>query len=168
MTRTRTKQKQSSPPNDLVSGPVLARWLGVTDKTVREMAKAGIVVRVKRGLYKLEDSVTRYCERIRRTASQRGGEASLATLRDERIRIAKEQADALALKNAAARGELLDAGAVEADWSTTLRNVRAGMLAVPSRTAARLPHLTPHDVAEIDAEVRAVLTEIGTGTSSPI
>jgi len=26
---------------------------------------------------------------------------------------------------------------------------------------ARLPHLTPHDAAEIDAEVRAVLTEVG-------
>jgi hypothetical protein len=26
-----------------------------------------------------------------------------------------------------------------------------------------LPHLTVHDVAEIDAEVRAVLTELGEG-----
>ena len=37
------------------------------------------------------------------------------------------------------------------------------MLAVPSRVAQRLPHLTAHDVAEIDAEVRAVLAEIGKG-----
>jgi hypothetical protein len=37
------------------------------------------------------------------------------------------------------------------------------MLAVPSRVAARLPHLTAYDVAEIDAEVRVVLTEIGNG-----
>jgi hypothetical protein len=36
------------------------------------------------------------------------------------------------------------------------------MLAVPSRCAVRLPHLTPHDVTEIDGEVRAVLTDIGT------
>ena len=43
-----------------------------------------------------------------------------------------------------------------------LRMVLAGMLAVPSRCAARLPHLTPHDLAEIDAEIRAALTEIGT------
>ncbi|KRQ99298.1 hypothetical protein [Bradyrhizobium valentinum] len=42
-----------------------------------------------------------------------------------------------------------------------LRTVRAGMLAVPSRVAARLPHLSKHDVAEIDAEIRAVLGEIG-------
>jgi phage terminase Nu1 subunit (DNA packaging protein) len=42
-----------------------------------------------------------------------------------------------------------------------LRTVRAGMLAVPSRVVQRLPHLTAHDVTEIDGEVRAVLTEIG-------
>jgi hypothetical protein len=30
---------------------------------------------------------------------------------------------------------------------------------VPSRVAARLPHLTAHDGAEIDAEIRTVLAE---------
>jgi hypothetical protein len=35
------------------------------------------------------------------------------------------------------------------------------MLAVPSRVAARLPHLSKHDVAEIDAEIRAALAELG-------
>jgi terminase small subunit / prophage DNA-packing protein len=146
---------------DAVSATRLARWLGVTTKTVRELAAKGIVERVGRGRYRLETSVSRYCDHIRRTASQRGGEASLATLRDERIRIAREQADALALKNAAARGEMLDAKEAEATWSSTLRNVRAGMLAVSSRCGSRLPHLTPHDIAEIDAEVRAALTELG-------
>ena len=34
------------------------------------------------------------------------------------------------------------------------------MLSVPSRVAQRLLHLMAHDVAEIDAEVRAMLTEI--------
>jgi hypothetical protein len=44
-----------------------------------------------------------------------------------------------------------------------LRTVRAGMLAVPSRMQQRLPHLTAHDVAKIDREVRTVLTLIGNG-----
>jgi hypothetical protein len=46
-------------------------------------------------------------------------------------------------------------------WSGVLRTVRAGMLAVPSGCAARLPHLSAHDAAEIDREVRDVLSEIG-------
>jgi phage terminase Nu1 subunit (DNA packaging protein) len=47
------------------------------------------------------------------------------------------------------------------EWSDILRTVRAGMLAVPTRCAAQLPHLTAHDVSEIDCEVRAVLAGIG-------
>jgi phage terminase Nu1 subunit (DNA packaging protein) len=85
----------------------------------------------------------------------------LARATAERARLAAAQADLAELKAAKQRGTLLDAAEVENEWSGVLRFVRAGMLAVPSRCAARLPHLTAHDVAEIDREVRAVLTEIG-------
>jgi phage terminase Nu1 subunit (DNA packaging protein) len=61
----------------------------------------------------------------------------------------------------AMRGELVEAVAVQAEWSDVLRTVRAGMLAVPSRVAARLPHLPKHDVAEVDAEIRTALTAMG-------
>jgi phage terminase Nu1 subunit (DNA packaging protein) len=37
-----------------------------------------------------------------------------------------------------------------------------GRLAKATRAAQRLPHLTTHDVSEIDLVVRAALTEIGT------
>jgi phage terminase Nu1 subunit (DNA packaging protein) len=40
------------------------------------------------------------------------------------------------------------------------RTIRAGMLRLPRRVAARLPHLTPQDVCELDREIRAVLTEL--------
>jgi phage terminase Nu1 subunit (DNA packaging protein) len=43
-----------------------------------------------------------------------------------------------------------------------LAQVRAALLAVPSRVAQRLPRVTAHDVSEIDAEIRAVLAEIET------
>ena len=48
-----------------VSAPVLARWLGVSGKTIYELAKAGVVVRANGGMYRLEESVRRYCEHIR-------------------------------------------------------------------------------------------------------
>jgi phage terminase Nu1 subunit (DNA packaging protein) len=86
----------------------------------------------------------------------------LAEVSRQRARLARAQADLAEMKSARQRGSLLDAEAVENEWSGILRTVRAGMLAVPSRVAQRLPHLGAHDIAEIDAEVRAVLTEIGT------
>jgi hypothetical protein len=47
------------------------------------------------------------------------------------------------------------------EWSSILRLVRTGVLAAPSRIGVRLSHLTPADLAAIDAELRAVLTELG-------
>ena len=60
-----TREDQNS-----VSAPVLARWLGLSGKTVYELAKAGVLVRANGGLYRLEESVTRYCEHIRRMAAR--------------------------------------------------------------------------------------------------
>jgi len=60
------------------------------------------------------------------------------------------------------RAALLPASEVEAEWTTILRTVRAGVLAAPGRCAARLPHVSAHDVACIDAELRAVLLELKT------
>lgn len=93
--------------------------------------------------------------------SARAGPLAKATA--ERGRLAAAQANLAEIKAAKLRGALVDAAEVEAEWSGVLRTARAGMLAVPSRVSQRLPHLTPHDVAEIDAEVRAALTEIGGG-----
>ncbi|MCK1638949.1 hypothetical protein IVA95_15400 [Bradyrhizobium sp. 157] len=42
-----------------------------------------------------------------------------------------------------------------------LRTLRAAMLAIPSQVAARLSRLSKHDLAEIDAEIRAVLSQAG-------
>lgn len=75
---------------------------------------------------------------------------------------AAAQADIAETKAAKLRCALVDAAEVEVVWGDVLRTVRAGMLAVPSRVSQRLPHLTAHDVSEIDLEVRAALTEIGT------
>jgi phage terminase Nu1 subunit (DNA packaging protein) len=84
---------------------------------------------------------------------------ALATTTRERGRLARAQASLAEMKAAKMRGELLDAAEVEREWGGVVRTVRAGMLAVPSRIGARLPHLDATDLDVIDREVRAVLTE---------
>jgi phage terminase Nu1 subunit (DNA packaging protein) len=59
------------------------------------------------------------------------------------------------------QGKLLSADAVLREWQATLGAVKSRMMAVSSRCATRLPHLSIHDVAEIDLEVRAGLEELG-------
>ncbi|MGY3614844.1 hypothetical protein [Bradyrhizobium sp. USDA 10063] len=68
----------------------------------------------------------------------------------ERGGLAAAQAVLTTIKAQNPRGELVEAAAVEAEWSDVLRTSRR-MLSVPSRVAVRLPHLSEHDVAEIDA-----------------
>jgi phage terminase Nu1 subunit (DNA packaging protein) len=145
---------------DIATTAELADLFGVSTRTVRDLAKRGIAVRRGRN-YVRDESTRRYCKHLRELATGRGGEAAITSATAERARLVKMQADQVELKNAALRGSMLDAGAVEREWSDVLRGVRAGLLAVPSRVAQRLPHLTPHDVAEIAAEVRVVLTELG-------
>lgn len=78
----------------------------------------------------------------------------------ERARLVREQADQVSLRNQKERGELIPAAEVERAWSGVLRQVRAGILAVPSRLRHALPHLTTDDIAEIDFELRRVLEEL--------
>ena len=144
-------------PNTITTA-ALADLLGISTRSIRQHAKDGILVRAGKE-FALAPSVRRYCDHLRKLATGRSGEAAISTATAERARLAKAQADHVELKNKRARGELVEASAVEAEWSSILRTVRAGMLAMPSRVQQRLPHLTPHDVGEIDAEVRAVLTE---------
>lgn len=72
----------------------------------------------------------------------------------------REQADREALRNAAARRELLSAVEVAYTWNSILRDLRAGFLALPGRVQVRLPHLSVADVAVIDREVRDCLTSL--------
>ena len=145
---------------DTIAAATLADMFGVTIRTITDLAKRGIIVRAGRG-YALRASVRGYCDHLRKLATGRGGDQAIASATAERARLAREQADHVAIKNAVARREFVPAAEVEAEWSGILRTVRAGMLVVPSRAAQRLPHLTAHDVSEIDQEVRAALTEIG-------
>ena len=96
--------------------------------------------------------------RLRRPPAAGEGHGESAVV--ERGRLAAAQAELAALRVATHRGELLDAGEVEREWIAILTAVRAGCLAIPSRIGSRL-HLSPADVAEVEAEVRAVLTALG-------
>jgi phage terminase Nu1 subunit (DNA packaging protein) len=143
----------------------LAVLFGVSDRVIREHTASGMLVKTGES-YALIPNVPTYCAHLRKLAMMRGGgEAAIATATVERGRLAKAQADHVETKNAKARGDLVAATDVEAEWTGIMRTVRAGMLAVPSRVSQRLPHLTAHDVSEIDREVREVLTAMGNATS---
>lgn len=159
-----TKEKSNGGPcPGTISGPELADLLGVHERTIRDLAKDGFVVKVGRSAYDRDASIRKYITHLREVAAGRGGEAGVVTLTAERARLAREQADAAAIKNASARGELVPAAQVAATWRGILTGVRARFLAVPSRVRTALPHLSRTEVDVIEREVRDALTECANG-----
>ena len=76
------QQIKGGAAEQLASGPELARWLGISGKAVYELAKAGILVRVSRDQFSLEETVRRYCEHLRQAVSQRGATVPEKTYHD--------------------------------------------------------------------------------------
>ncbi|MEM7695297.1 MAG: DNA packaging protein [Pseudomonadota bacterium] len=144
------------------SADELAALLGITQQRVSALLKAGVLIRPKRGAYPLAENVGRYCAHLRETASGRGGQDGVSELTAERARLAREQADRQALKNAELRGELVRADAVRERWEDVARTARARLLAIPSRIRGRLA-LSQDQVAILDREVRDALEGLADG-----
>ena len=148
------------------AGGALAAHLDLSVAAIAKLAKDGVIVRLDRGAYDMDASRINYIRHLRATAAGRGGVDAVESLSQERARLAKEQADGHAIKNAALRGEMVSVADVDATWSGIMSDVRAGILAIQSRVQQRVMSLTASDVAAIDAELREVLTALGNDSLS--
>ncbi|MDD9745513.1 MULTISPECIES: terminase small subunit [Marinovum] len=144
-----------------IGGKDLCELLSLSSGALTDLKKRGIAVHLGHDAYDLKATVRAYVEHLRGVASGRGGEEHTVQLSAERARLAKEQADAQALKNAKVRGDLVEASEVERTWADVLRQVRARILAVPSRLRSELPQLDTATVAALDRGLRDALTELG-------
>jgi phage terminase Nu1 subunit (DNA packaging protein) len=139
-----------------VTGENLANWLGISETQVTSFARRGVIVRAGRKGFELEASIRSYCQHLREQAV--GRKAGDAPMKD-RARLAKAQADSVEQKTAIRAGKLLDAEAVEAEWTGVCRTLRAGVMRIPRRAGARLG-LDAEQVRELDAECREILTAL--------
>ena len=147
-----------------ICGADLCDLLRLSPAALSGLVKRGIAVRMGHDACDLRETVGRYAEHLRGIASGRGGEAETLTLTGERARLARAQAEAVEMKNAQARGELVRAEDVERAWADTLRRVRSRILAVPSRVRQAV-ELQPDAAPAMDRELREALTELGEGAS---
>lgn len=147
------------PSPGVVSAAELGQWLNLAAPRVSALAREGRIPRRDDGRFDLQAAIRGYVESLR----LKSGSSALAAnpeLNQQKVRLARANAEKVEAANARARGELAALSDVEREWAGILRDVRAALLALPSRAAARLGHLTPHDVKTLDSEVRAVLEEL--------
>lgn len=144
------------PDPQTVSAAELADWLGLTPNRVHALARDGVLPRGGGKLFPLRDAIRAYCEHARAGAMGRRADTELAA---EKLRLARETADKVALQNAVARGDMLDARDVANEWRRIVTDLRAGVLAIPSRVAARLA-FDRTATAALDAEIRDAMEAI--------
>lgn len=151
----------------VVHEATLAALLGVNRSRIAQLVRDGVLRRAGRARFDLQASVRAYADNLRDKTRRIGpgasGNPAAAELNEAKLRLTRAQADEREAKAAAAKGELVRATEVERAWAGVLRDVRAAMLAVPSRCGAALPHLSAHDIAALEGEVRAALEGLADG-----
>lgn len=81
---------------------------------------------------------------------------------DHRQQLVLAQAEGQRIKNAKLRGELVPTVEVEARWASAVLDVRAAILAVPSRFGAR-HGLSAAILADLDSDLRDALAGLAGG-----
>ena len=120
----------------LYTSKVVASWLGLTERRVRQLRDEGVIQEARPGLYELQPTVRRYIQYLRGGA---GGDK----LNEERaIKRKKAQIELDELEGGLHRTE-----DIERALSTMLSNFRTRMLAIPAKTAGDISRMK--DQAEI-------------------
>lgn len=101
----------------------------------------------------LSDVRVAYIRRLREAAAGRGGEGAVGELAAERARLAREQADKIAMQNAVTRGELAPVALLEEVLTKAASKVAGALDAIPGMIRRRVPLLTADDIDLIAGEV---------------
>jgi phage terminase Nu1 subunit (DNA packaging protein) len=94
------------------------------------------------------DWLRAYCEHLREVAAGRGGESSIE-LAGERARLAREQADKLAMQNAITRVELAPTRIIEEVLALTGARAARILDRIPGEIRRSLPQLTSDDIGAV-------------------
>lgn len=134
--------------NSVVTQRQFADMIGVSEAAVSGMVKAGVIVSGQCVGAWLRD----YCSHIREQAAGRAaaGNFDLAT---ERARLAKEQADKVAMQNAERRGELAPVAAMEMVLATVGSKVGKILDTIPGLVRRRVPGIGSDVIEAISADI---------------
>ncbi len=140
-----------------VSTAELMSWLALSREGVRQLEERGIISRLGRGEWDLQDCTARYLTHLRGIAAGRRDEGGTLDLAAERALLARAQREHQAMRNAVLRGELLPRAEVTAAVRTAFGHCRARLLALPSKVAPRIVGLGA--AAEVQEVIKGFVYE---------
>jgi phage terminase Nu1 subunit (DNA packaging protein) len=123
-----------------------AQAVGLSEARVSQLVTEGVL---RKGATAGE-WLASYCERLRQQAAGRDPTSELSA---ERARLAREQADKVAMQNAATRRELLPVGVLEAVLTDVARQLAARLESVVPKLRRAHPDLSAQVLAQVAAEL---------------
>ncbi|AWK52221.1 hypothetical protein DIC82_14980 [Clostridium beijerinckii] len=147
-----------------VSSTVLSNLFGLTTRRIRQLENEGIIKKIARGKYSLQDNIKSYITFIKASADLKENKTEEGKIDydEEHALLERRKREKIELELAAMRGTMHFSEDVERVMNDMLSNFRAKILALPSRTAPRLMGIdTIADIQEIlQIEVLDVLNEL--------
>ena len=132
----------------LCTDKVVADWLALTPKRVKQLRDEGVLIEKKPGLYDLRASVLRYVNYIRT--------GNRADLNGERALLTKAKREAADMENDVRRGMLHSSEDIEKGIKTMCLNIRGRFLTLPAKLAQKLAEMGGNQAAIFDELNRAM------------
>ncbi len=132
----------------LCTDKVVADWLALTPKRVKQLRDEGVLIEKSPGLYDLRASVLRYVNYIRT--------GNRADLNGERALLTKAKREAADMENDVRRGVLHSSEDIKKGIKTMCLNIRSRFLTLPAKLAPKLAEMDGNQAAIFDELNRAM------------
>ena len=133
----------------LYTSKVVAAWLGLTERRVRQLRDEGVISEKQPGLYDLQATVTKYITFLR------NGSGKL-NLNDQRAGLTRAKREAAETENKLRMGELHRTQDIEAGLKTVFLNIRGRFLALPAKLSPTLASMGGNQTAIFDELKQAI------------
>lgn len=133
----------------LYTSKVVAAWLGLTERRVRQLRDEGVISEKQPGLYDLQATVTRYITFLRDGSGK-------INLNDERAGLTRAKREAAEMENKLRMGELHRTQDIEAGLKTVFLNIRGRFLALPAKLSPTLASMGGNQTAIFDELKQAI------------
>lgn len=135
----------------LYTSKVIADWLAVTQRRIRQLRDEGVIEESAPGLYDLKTSVVRYISYLRKGSGK-------TNLNDERALLTRAKREAADMENDLRRGNLHSSEDIEKGIKTMCLNIRTKFLTLPAKLSPRLSQMSG-DQAGIFNELKKAVDE---------
>lgn len=133
----------------LYTSKVVAAWLGLTERRVRQLRDEGVISEKQPGLYDLQATVTKYITFLRNGSGK-------INLNDERAGLTRAKREAAEMENKLRMGELHRTQDIETGLKTVFLNIRGRFLALPAKLSPTLASMGGNQTAIFDELKQAI------------